>query len=171
MSVLSSASSRPYLSPHTLSLSLLTLNSFLTTFLSGSSLFPHTLQGYVTLTSQTILLPWLHTADSQCTTGRLIYRTLLPWLREVVGTVQRLLLRGRVGERLSLPDLTLLTSSLSSLHTFSSLYGFSWLGDISPAHLMTSALSTLTSALSSDDKQANTLSYFSFHNMMYRSWS
>jgi hypothetical protein len=133
--VVSSASSRPYLSPHTLTLSLLTLNSFLTTFLSGSILSPDLWQG------------------GQSDTGRLVYDTLLPWLPDMVGTVEGLLLRGTLGEGLSLPHLTVLTSSLSSLHTFTSLYGFSWSGDISPAHMMSTALRNLHSALSSNDQE------------------
>ena len=43
--VVSSASYRPYLSSHTLTFSLLTLNSFLSTFLSGSILSPDLWQG------------------------------------------------------------------------------------------------------------------------------
>ena len=100
------------------------------------------------------------TAGGQSDTGRLVYDTLLPWLPDMAGTVEGLLLRGTVGEGLSLPHLTLLTSSLSSLHTFTSLYGFSWSGDISPAHMMSTALRNLHSALSSNDQARKNATHF-----------
>lgn len=161
MSVVSTALSRPYLSSHTLTLSLLTLNSFLSTFLSGSSLTPDLWQGKITLDNGEFVSMDTNTTGGQSDTGRLIYKTLLPWLPDMIQTVQGLLLRGRVADQLSLTDLTLLTSSLSSLHTFSSLYGFSWSADITPTHLMSSALCTLHSVLSSNDLQANCKHVFS----------
>ena len=148
-SVLTSACTRPYLSTHTITSSLLTLNSLISTFLSGSALNSDLWQGESLGNSVCY-----HGNDTggRSETGRLIFKTLLPWLPDVVQSVQVLMLRGSLDGRPSLHHLSLLTSSLSSLHTLSSLYGFSWTGDISPAHLTSSALDTLKSVLLSNDK-------------------
>ena len=57
------------------------------------------------------------------------------------------------GTRISLPYLHLLTSSLSALHNFSTLYNFPWFtySDTSPAHLASRAAQTLHSALHAGD--------------------
>ena len=102
----------------------------------------------------------MNLVGSQSDTGRLLYKALLPWLPDVIQTTQGLLLRGSLDGQLSLSHLTLLTSSLSSLHSFSSLYGFSWSADISPTHLMRSALSTLHLVLSSADEVCVQFSVF-----------
>lgn len=88
----------------------------------------------------------------------MLFKSLLPWLPDVIQTVENLLLRGWLEDDPSISHLTLLTSSLSSLYIFSSLYNFTWSTDISPLHLMNSALCTLNSILSASDdlKVSNT---------------
>ena len=156
-SVLSSASSRPYLSHHTLTHSLLTLTTFINTFLSGQSL-THCCQGNH-LSPYMVIVLLLMSLDVK-ETGQMIYKSLLPWLPDMIQNIQELLLKGSFdGVTITnLTYLTHLTSLLSSLYTFTTHYGFTWSAGISPAHVANTAVCTLHSLLTTDNHQSSVCS-------------
>lgn len=96
-SVLSTASSRPYLPQHSLITSLQTITALLTTILSGHSL--SSTNGIVYGHVQCLMAVYLYCVcvcvlEAELEMGKILYKCMLPWLPEMMQNLHELLLKG-----------------------------------------------------------------------------